>query len=126
MAGPWTPVQVDIAIWQGATWDPVWTLYQADGVTPWNLTGWGARLQFREDWNSAQPVVSLTDTNGITLGGPAGTISLLISAADTAALFEVPSPPSRAFRYDFELIEPGGAVRKAAAGAAIVHREVTR
>ena len=69
---------------QGETFDRTvtWTI---DDVAV-NLTGYTARLQIRKTHKSTSAVVSLTQASGLTLGGSAGTIQIVISATATAAL----------------------------------------
>jgi len=89
--------------------------------TPVNLTGFTARMQIRETVESTTILHTMTTENGgITLGGTAGTIALLISATDTAALtFD-------AGVYDLEIISAGGVVTEVMAGAVLLGDEVTR
>lgn len=126
MPGPWTPLPLDLEIWQGATWDPVGTLTVEATGAPLDLTGWDARMQIRDSLDAAAPLKTLTVGAGLILGGAAGTISFLISAAETASLFPIASGDTRVCRYDLELVEPGGQVRKALVGRFVVRREVTR
>lgn len=109
----------DIIIEKGATWNPVITWKNSDG-TAIDLTGYSARLQVRESVTASSTVISLTSGSGITLGGTAGTISLLLSATDTAALtFEKGV-------YDLELVSGSGVVYRVLQGRVTVSPEVTR
>lgn len=110
----------DITINQGATFELTVTWKDSAG-TAINLTGYSARMQVRETYSSASTVVSLTNGSGITLGGAAGTIAILISATTTAALT---APFSGV--YDLELVSAGGVVTRLLQGAATVTPEVTR
>lgn len=110
----------DIEINQGATYQLTVTWKDSAG-TAINLTGYTARMQVRETYSSASTIVSLTDASGITLGGAAGTIAILISATTTAALT---APFSGV--YDLELVSAGGVVTRLLQGAATVTPEVTR
>jgi hypothetical protein len=66
-------------------------------------------------------LVELTTTNSrIALGGIAGTVTLTISATDTAAL-----TPGK-YVYDLELVSGGGIVSRIIEGNFIVKAEVTR
>jgi hypothetical protein len=88
---------------------------------PVNLTGFTARMQIRETVESTTVLHSLTTENGgITLGGAAGTIALLISATDTAA-FTFDSAV-----YDLEIISAGGVVTEVMSGTVTLGDEVTR
>jgi len=109
----------DLLIEQGATFSQLIT-YKEAGVAI-NLTGYTARLQVRSTLESASTVVELTTANGrIALGGAAGTITLTISATDTAAL------TSGRGVYDLELVSGGGIVTRLLQGVATISRNVTR
>ena len=109
----------DITIEQGATFSQLVT-YKESGVAV-NLTGYTARMQVRSTLESATTVVELTTANSrITLGGAAGTISLTISATDTAAL-----TAGRGV-YDLELVSGSGIVTRLLQGVATISRNVTR
>jgi hypothetical protein len=110
----------DITINQGATYELTVTWKDSAG-TAINLTGYSARMQVRETYSSTSTIVSLTNGSGITLGGAAGTIAILISATTTAALT---APFSGV--YDLELVSAGGVVTRLLQGAATVSPEVTR
>ncbi len=86
-----------------------------------NLSGYTARMQVRETYSSTTPIVSLTNGAGITLGGAAGTIAIVISATTTAALA---APFSGV--YDLEIVSAGGVVTRLVQGTATVSAEVTR
>jgi hypothetical protein len=109
----------DILIEQGATFSQVIT-YKDNGVAV-NLTGYTARLQVRATLESASTLIELTTANGrIALGGAAGTITLTIAAADTAAL-----TAGRGV-YDLELVSGSGIVTRLLQGVATISRNVTR
>jgi len=92
-------------------------LYRA----PVNLTGYTARLQIRETVEATDTLLSLTTENGgITLGGTAGTITLLASATATAALDFVNAV------YDLEVISGSGVVTRLLHGTVTLSKEVTR
>lgn len=104
---------------QGATFAYSITWKDSTG-TPINLTGYSARMQVRPAVSSSTLRLELTSANGrISLGGSAGTISLSISAADTAAL------PAGGYVYDLELVS-GATVTRLMQGAFEVRAEVTR
>lgn len=82
---------------QGATWSR--TLTWKTGATPSavNLTGYTARMDLK---STGQTTVQLTTENGrITLGGSAGTITLLLDAVTTAAM------GAATYAYDLELVQ---------------------
>jgi hypothetical protein len=109
----------DILIEQGATFSQVIT-YKEAGVAV-NLTGYTARMQVRATLESATALIELTTANGrIALGGAAGTITLTISATDSAAL-----TAGRGV-YDLELVSGSGIVTRLLQGVATISRNVTR
>ena len=109
----------DILIEQGATFSQLVT-YKESGVAI-NLTGYTARMQVRATLESASTLVELTTANSrIALGGTAGTITLTISATDTAAL------TSGRGVYDLELVSGSGIVTRLLQGVATISRNVTR
>jgi hypothetical protein len=109
----------DILLEQGATFSQVIT-YKDNGVAV-NLTGYTARMQVRATLESASTLVELTTANSrIALGGAAGTISLTISATDTAAL-----TAGRGV-YDLELVSGSGIVTRLLQGVCTISRNVTR
>jgi hypothetical protein len=111
----------DFVIYQGADWGITltWTAYGSLV----DLTGWHAHLQVRPGFASQTPAVliNLTDpSGGITLGGTAGTISLALSAAQTAALsFASPAV------YDLKMTNPSGSVTRLLQGAVTLSQQVT-
>lgn len=115
--------KVKLEIDQGATFDKTftWKTGTRDNATPVDLTGCKARAQFREEVESTAVLLELTtDNHRIQLGGAAGTIRLLISAEDTAAL----AWPTAV--YDLEVEFPDGTVVRRMAGSVVVSPEVTR
>jgi hypothetical protein len=101
---------------QGSTFTRSVTWSQ-DGL-PVNITGYTAAMQIRSSYSSSTPVVSLTSSSGITLGGTAGTIQITISAVATAAI------AAGNYVYDLELTS-GGTVTRLLEGQFIVTPEVT-
>lgn len=84
--------------WRSGTKDPVTGLPPAI-----DLTGYTANLKIRASRDaSAAALVSLTQADGITLGGVAGTVAVALSAARTAAL------PAGTCFYDLVLTPPVG------------------
>jgi hypothetical protein len=109
----------DLCVQQGATFRRVIT-WKADGALV-NLTGYTARMQIRATAEASTALIELTTENGrIALGGSAGTITLTISATDTAAL------TSGRGVYDLELVSGSGIVTRLLQGAVTISRNVTR
>ena len=67
------------------------------GSTLWNLTGYTATMTIRPFVGANTTTLVLTDGDGITLGGAAGTVIVNIDSSVTANL-----SPSR-YSYDFVL-----------------------
>lgn len=108
-----------LEIEQGSTFGLTITYKDGNGDLV-NLTGYTARMHLRKNIDDSDTVLALTTENGgITLGGSNGTVTLAISATDTAALTSVEGV------YDLELVT-GAVVEKLIAGVYTVKREVTR
>ena len=105
---------------QGATFDRTITWRDSNDALV-NLTGYTARMQVRSVTDSSTVILSLTTENSrIVLGGAAGTIRLLVVAADMAAVTETNCV------YDLELVSGSGVVTRLLMGTFIVRLEVTR
>lgn len=110
---------LNITIEQGATFNPVLTWKDENGVVI-DLTGYSARMQIRDTVDATSFIAELTDLTGeIVLGGTAGTITFNLSAAATAA-FTFDSAV-----YDLELVN-GTIVNRLLKGEVILSKEVTR
>lgn len=139
-------VRHDLLIRQGATWSFVWTKRDAAGSAV-DLTGYAARMAIRSGFGGALAAYLSTGANAnggsITLGGAAGTVTLAMTAAQSAALadsYEVtvaaietgrglsaqnPIPQAIDLIYDLELVDGSGVVTRELEGRAAVYREVT-
>lgn len=108
------------AIEQGATFTNRFTYKDSTGVAI-NLTSYTARMQIRASVKAATTLAELTTANGgIVLGGAAGTIDLLLTATQTAAI------TAKRGVYDLELIDVSGVVLRLVEGAVEFSPEVTR
>lgn len=108
----------DFKILQGETFNRVTTWLDANN-TPIDLTGWEARMQLRRTIASPTIEFSLTTDNGrLSLGGVNGTVTMAISAIDTATL-------SGRYFYDLELVN-GAQVVRYLQGKIDINPEVTR
>lgn len=111
--------KLNLVIEQGATFAKTLT-YQDSAGDAIDLTSYVGRMQIREKVTDAATVVDLTEGNGgIVMGGVAGTIDLLITAAATAAFTWTKGV------YDVE-IELSGVVTRLVEGGVTVNPEVTR
>lgn len=102
---------------QGATFNEA--VLCSENGTPFNLTGYTAKMQVRETYQTTHVAKELTHTAGLTLGGTAGTIIINISSTDTAAL------TPKKYVYDL-LITTGTTVIRVIEGEFIVTPGVTR
>lgn len=113
--------KVKLIITQGETFNKGFTWKVGVPAAPVDLTGCQARMHVRAKITDATPIIELTTANGrIELGGATGTITLKLSAAETAALSFV------AAVYDLELVFTDGTVRRLAEGSVSLKPEVTR
>jgi hypothetical protein len=114
------PANYNLVIYQGANLSQVFT-WQDSNQTPVNLTGYTARMQARTSIEAPTPFIDLTNANGgVTLGGSAGTVTVTMTATQTAAITETVGI------YDLELVSPGGIVTRFLQGTVVISREVTR
>lgn len=121
------PFKIDFEARQGATFRRVMT-YRDGANALVDLTGFTARMQVRSSYGGDSVLELTTENNRITLGGAAGTITLLVSAADMAAVpvvGGVGTPPAKEYVYDLELVQ-GDEVMAFSEGLFTVTREVTR
>ena len=80
------PAHYSFLVRKGATWRSVFTLHQTDAASAVvNLTGYTARLEIKDEVGDSTSLLTLTESSGITLGGTAGTITILQSATQTDA-----------------------------------------
>lgn len=109
---------LDLKIEGGATY-VLSIVYRNDDGTLVDLTGWTARMGFRKDLDQAAPDLLLTETDGIALGGVAGTIIVTITGARTAALAGL------GFQYDLTVTN-NGVPERLLDGVAHVKRAASR
>jgi hypothetical protein len=95
--------------------------YLNPNQTPVNITGWSAEMMVRQTYSDNTPLVSLSSqSNGITLGGTAGTITIDIPASQTEVL-----PPGVAC-YDIKLFDIYGDIQRLIQGSVTISAAVTR
>lgn len=97
-----TPTTNNLLVYQGATFDQTFTLTVSG--SPVNLTGYTAAMKVRAT-PAADAVLSLTNGSGITLGGAAGTVAVVITATQTTAI------PAGQYLYDLKLTSAGVVTR---------------
>lgn len=116
-------IRLNLVIPQGATYRGIddFVYLQSDGVTPFDLTGYSARMHIRAKHSDPDPPLYEALSGGdITLGTTGGEISVVIPAATTTAWV------FKEAVYDFELVDPGGEVVRLLEGFVTVTPEVTR
>lgn len=112
-------VNIPLTIEQGATYRKKLTWKDSAG-DPIDISGYTARMHIREEKDSSNTLIELTDANGgIALGGAAGTIEMLILADVTETITWADGV------YDLELVL-GVEVIRFTEGAVTVSFEVTR
>ena len=116
--------KLNIVIEQGTTFNPVLTYTDnSSPAVPIDLSGYTARMQIRLKQTDPTFIVGgeLTTANGgITLGGAAGTIALLITDTVTTAFTFANAV------YDLELIDAGSLVTRLLTGTVTLSTETTR
>lgn len=66
----------------------VFTVFQSDGVTPVNITGFAIQFVVEEYGNSAGVFITKTVGSGVTLTNPTqGQFTVSLVAADTASMY---------------------------------------
>lgn len=101
---------------QATTFNLQFTIQTAN--VPWDLTGYSATMTIRPFVGANTTTLVLTDGDGITLGGVAGTVNITIDSATTADL-----NPSR-YVYDF-VLDSGSVVTRLLEGKFVVTAGVT-
>ena len=86
-----------------------------------NLTSYTARMKLKSRFGG-DTLVSLTDTDGLTLGGALGTVAIVISAARTATLCDTDTTKGV---YDLEVVSSAGVVTRLLEGTWVARPEVT-
>jgi hypothetical protein len=114
------PAKHNLYVYRGATFSEQIT-WKDEGGTPIDLTSFTARMQMRETVESSTPFLTLTTENGgITLGGAAGTINILATAATSAIT-------ATGGVYDLEIVAADTVtVTRLLEGIVIISPEVTR
>jgi hypothetical protein len=114
------PTDYALTIYAGTTFELHLAWKDAAGAAI-DLTGYSARMQMRKKQSAADTVFSLASpAAGIVLGGAAGTIDVVLGAAQTGSL------SARSGVYDLELVSASGKVTRLLQGAVTVDPEVTR
>lgn len=106
---------------QGATFSRILTLKDSTGTVV-NLSGYSsAEMDLRQNPEESSTILELTTANGrISLGGAAGTVTLTVSATDTANLTADDGV------YDLEITDSGGNVFRILEGSYSIRRNISR
>ena len=119
------PINIDLTIYQGATFRRKWSVTRTSDNSPYSMTSWTARMQIRakkkDDTFLLELTTTETDDGVITLENTIdeSTITIYISPATTAAL-------TSGGVYDLELVDTGGDVVRIMEGKVTLSLEVTR
>ena len=103
-------------IYQGDDYAATVTVFQGDGTTPADLTGYTARAQIRRQVADQEPTV-IADLTAAIAGG--NIVSLSLNRNITATL-------AGRYVWDLELIAAAGTVTTIIGGPVAVTQEVTR
>ena len=107
-----------LMIEQGATHKQMFTIF--DGTEKRDLSGYTARMQIRENYDTPVVVECTTENGGITLDANGG-LELFISDTQTAAI------PFIKGKYDIEIIEMAtGYITRIIMGDVVNSLEVTK
>lgn len=104
---------------QGATYTLI-LIYGETETIPYNITGYSARMWLKRDITDTVAALELsTGGHGIVIDGPAGKLTITMSAAQTAAL-------NGMYLYDLEIGTPSsGVVTRLVQGYIKIDPEVT-
>lgn len=107
---------------QGSTFTRTFTVFEPDGETPYDFTGYSARMTIRRDIDSTEVLFAGTVANGaITIDNLNGQITVDMTAAQTAAI-------QRDGVYDLEIFDTSipPVVHKVVRGRFVLIKESTR
>lgn len=114
------PGIVNLTFGQGTTWKLSMTYTDANDA-PVDLTNYVARMQARVGYDAATTVLNINSNgSGITLGGTAGSISIVVPASTTTTI------GAAQYVYDLELVSPSDEVTRLIEGTLTVTPEVTK
>ena len=101
---------------QGSTWSKQITVYETDGTTIQNLTGYTVASQLRKNYTST----AYTTINATNNSPTSGIIIMSLTATQTAAL------KSGRYVYDLQITAADGAVTRVIEGVITLRPEVTK
>tara|TARA_B100000029_G_C17437871_1_gene910377 strand:+ start:640 stop:975 length:336 start_codon:yes stop_codon:yes gene_type:complete len=101
---------------QGSTWSKQITVYETDGTTIQNLTGYTVASQLRKNYTST----AYTTINATNNSPTSGIIVMSLTATQTAAL------KSGRYVYDLQITAADGTVTRVIEGVITLRPEVTK
>ena len=101
---------------QGSTWSKQITVYETDGTTIQNLTGYTVASQLRKNYTST----AYTTINATNNSPTSGIIIMSLTATQTAAL------KSGRYVYDLQITAADGTVTRVIEGVITLRPEVTK
>ena len=101
---------------QGSTWSKQITVYETDGTTIQNLTGYAVASQLRKNYTST----AYTTINATNNSPTSGIIVMSLTATQTAAL------KSGRYVYDLQITAADGTVTRVIEGVITLRPEVTK
>ena len=110
----------NLSIDAGATYQLTVTWTDSAG-DPINLTGFTARMKLKSTYGG-DALVSLTESDGLTLGAALGTIAIVISDTRTATMADTDHTKGV---YDLEVESSGGVTTRLLEGRWVCSPEVT-
>lgn len=116
-----TPAEIDIIIYQGATFRKPYQWLTGSPAVPVNLTGATGRMQIRRKITSPEPEINMTTETGeiVLTDAVNGEFEIYLTPEQTSAL------DIKTGVYDIELVV-GGDTYRVVMGAVEVSKEVTR
>ena len=112
-----TPVNLDIEIQQGDDEQGVYIAKDSTG-TPIDLTNYTSKMVIAKTYDSATPLITLTDGSGTTITPIQGKFQWDLTHTQTDSLDE------KNYVYDYRLIDPSNKVRRWLRGNFIVNPKV--
>ena len=107
---------LNLQIDQGSTFSKLITVYQTDGITLQNLTGYTVASQVRKNYTST----NYTTINATNNDPTNGVIVMSLTAAQTAAL------KAGRYVYDLQITAADGTVSRTIEGIITIKPEVTK
>lgn len=116
-----TPVKQKLTIYKGSRYEHTVEVLDTDNVTPVPLTGFTARMQFRNKVTDTTVLFEATTENALlVVNGAEGTVTVIIPG-DTSSAWDFKKGV-----YDLEIESPSGYSYRIMEGGVAVRPEVTR